>query len=164
MASRSVTSGASTTSQNIRVGVWLFVAAVVLLALVVGVRAFGSAGDGLTGRYYNNPNWTEPAAIVAADVDISTQTMTRRWEAVVPAAFSVRWTGTLSVPSTDLYTFELESDDGSRLFIDGALIIDNSGAHAPVAKRERVRLESGPHAVALDYRQLGGEFELAWRW
>ena len=40
--------------------------------------------------------------------------------------------GLLSVPSASAsttYIFTLASDDGSQLYIDGALVVDNGGAH-----------------------------------
>ena len=39
--------------------------------------------------------------------------------------YSVKWTGTLTPPTTGTYTFGLTSDDGSRLFINGKQVIDN---------------------------------------
>lgn len=40
-------------------------------------------------------------------------------------------TGILIVPQTGEYTFGLDSDDGSLLYIDGALNVDNGGPHGP---------------------------------
>lgn len=37
------------------------------------------------------------------------------------------WTDWLRVPATGTFTFYLESVDGSRLYIDGALRVDNGG-------------------------------------
>src|SRR4051794_3630174 len=39
--------------------------------------------------------------------------------------FYVRWTGVLKVPKNGNYKFYLNSDDGSRLLIDGKQIVDN---------------------------------------
>jgi pimeloyl-ACP methyl ester carboxylesterase len=46
-------------------------------------------------------------------------------------------------PRDGEYRFFLNSDDGSQLFIDGALAVDNSGDHAMREKEERVTLDSG---------------------
>lgn len=37
------------------------------------------------------------------------------------------FTGWLHTPASGAYAFTLESDDGSRLFLDGSLVVDNGG-------------------------------------
>ena len=39
--------------------------------------------------------------------------------------YSVRWTGQIQPTYSENYTFYLNSDDGSRLYINGQLIIDD---------------------------------------
>jgi hypothetical protein len=70
--------------------------------------------------------------------------------------FSVRCQGYIVVTESDLFSFELESDDGSRLYVNGALIIDNEGAHAMVKKAGVVALERGVHSLRIDYSQSAG--------
>ena len=41
--------------------------------------------------------------------------------------------------------------DGSRVFIDGNLIVDNSGYHGTQQKTGAVRLWAGYHSVVIDY-------------
>ena len=36
----------------------------------------------------------------------------------------MRWTGKLTPPRSGLYALGLRSDDGSRLYLDGKLVID----------------------------------------
>ncbi len=43
--------------------------------------------------------------------------------------FAIRWTGKIKIPKDGTYTFFLESDDGSRLLIDGKIVVDNGGLH-----------------------------------
>ena len=43
--------------------------------------------------------------------------------------FSVRWRGVVHCPTAGAYQFSTNSDDGSQLFIDGQLVVDNSGSH-----------------------------------
>ncbi len=44
--------------------------------------------------------------------------------------FAARWTGQLKITTGGAYRFYLESDDGSRLFIDNQQVINNGGLHA----------------------------------
>jgi hypothetical protein len=50
------------------------------------------------------------------------------------AHFSVRWSGVIRVPNDGNCTFFTESDDGSRLFIDGRQVVNNGGFHATRGK------------------------------
>ena len=49
--------------------------------------------------------------------------------------FALRFEGALSIDAEGEYTFWLKSDDGSRLTIDGKVVVDNDGIHACVQKR-----------------------------
>lgn len=65
--------------------------------------------------------------------------------------FYARWVGVIRVPKDALYTFRTESDDGSRLYIDGKLVVDNGGVHAPLGFTGKVKLKAGDHAIKIDY-------------
>jgi hypothetical protein len=65
--------------------------------------------------------------------------------------FCIRWTGYLYVEAEADYTFYLSTDDGSRLWIDGAQVIDNWGHHAVEERSARVRLARGEHELRVDY-------------
>lgn len=57
-----------------------------------------------------------------------------------------------SAPS-DYFTFRLISDDGSLLYVDGHLIIDNERRHPPASKQATVPLAAGEHIVNVEYYQ-----------
>jgi hypothetical protein len=55
------------------------------------------------------------------------------------------------------YSFFLTSDDGSRLFVDDNLAVDNWGNHSELTMAGTVQLEAGVHAVRVEYfDRLGG--------
>jgi hypothetical protein len=122
------------------------------------------AGDGLRAQYFTNPTWTGRPAIDAIDERPSTAAIQRRWNGRIPAQFSVRWIGYLTVPGTAVHTLSLTSDDGARLLVDGRLMVDNSGQHVALTTSSAVRLERGSHPVVIEYTQYGGEYELQWSW
>ena len=65
--------------------------------------------------------------------------------------FAIRWTGTIKIPRDGQYTFFLESDDGSRLLIDGKTVVDNGGLHDMQEQSESVELKAGEHEIRIDY-------------
>ncbi len=71
--------------------------------------------------------------------------------------FTARWTGVVTAAKAGTYEFATESDDGSRLSIDGKLVVDNGGTHAMARKAGTVELGAGPHQLKLEYIQGGGE-------
>lgn len=77
--------------------------------------------------------------------------------------YGLRFTGYISVPDDAVYLFSLNSDDGSKLFIDGKLVVDNDGLHSAVDKQAFVPLAKGAHAIVVAYFNGGWEGELGVR-
>ena len=64
------------------------------------------------------------------------------------------FTGFLKVPADGDYTFVLDSDDGSRLTIDGALVVEYDGVHGTGDPHTaKVSLRAGRLPIRLDYFQ-----------
>ena len=71
-----------------------------------------------------------------------------------------RFTGFLNVPADGSYTFYCASDDGTRLYIGGKLVVENDGVHSTTEKSGTVRLPAGDHPLTLAYFNGGGELTL----
>ncbi len=55
------------------------------------------------------------------------------------------------------HAFTLNSDDGSLLFIDGGLVVDNGGAHAPQTTSGSTSLTAGLHPFEIQFfEDFGG--------
>lgn len=54
------------------------------------------------------------------------------------------------------HDFSLYSDDGSRLYIDGNLIVDNSGVHSPSTVTNSYNLTAGYHSILIYQDENGG--------
>jgi mono/diheme cytochrome c family protein len=78
-----------------------------------------------------------------------------------PNNYAIVFEGYFLVKQPGKYRFELRSDDGSKLYIDDTLVVDNDGEHAPEIKRGEVALAAGVHKARLEFFQLGGGAELA---
>ena len=80
--------------------------------------------------------------------------------------FGVVFRGTLDAPKAGEYQFQLASDDGAALFIDGAKVINNDKIHpASTIKEGKVKLKPGSHEFRLEYFQAGGgaDIYVAWK-
>ena len=80
------------------------------------------------------------------------------------APFTIVWEGVLKIDKQYNYTFILGSDDGSLLFIDDEMIIDNRGAHATQEKQAKINLLPGLHNIRIQYCDLGGGAALYLKW
>lgn len=64
--------------------------------------------------------------------------------------------GFLVVTETEYVQFDLRSDDGSVLYVDGAKLLDNDNGHGPTDVSGTKYMRRGVHAMRLDYAQSGG--------
>ena len=80
-------------------------------------------------------------------------------------AFGFVFEGTLIVPKSGRCFFFLDSDDGSRLLIDGISVIENDGIHGQGNEKTGfLELPAGRHAIRLEYFQntFGVGLNVAW--
>jgi len=81
------------------------------------------------------------------------------------APFSVIWSGYLFVPESGNYRLITESDDGSWIYVNGTLVVDNGGEH-PIQRKERTAyLEKGYHWLVVKYfdQYFGAIMRLKWQ-
>jgi len=74
--------------------------------------------------------------------------------------FAIDYTGKFWIEHPGKFKFALTSDDGSRLYIDDRIVIDNDGIHPTATKEGTVELAVGVHRIRVSYYQ-GPGFELA---
>ena len=70
--------------------------------------------------------------------------------------FAFRYTGKLRIDKPGKYNFYLNSDDGSRLFLDGSLVVDNDGRHIPEMVAGTIRSTAGNHDLEVQYFEHDG--------
>jgi hexosaminidase len=65
-------------------------------------------------------------------------------------------TGYMEIPFDGVYTISLTSDDGSILWVDGLVEIDNDGLHSAATKSVRLAFEYGLHPIKICHFDAGG--------
>jgi len=128
------------------------------------------SGTGLTGNYFDNPDEgnafeTEPIITrIDSVVDFN-------WKSEAPGEglnkdhFHILWTGQIEAPFTDQYTIYANTDEFSRVWLNGERIIVNWWGFAKGYAQETVHLEAGQkYNLRFEYRDWTGsaKAELYW--
>jgi len=111
------------------------------------------AVNGLAYQYYESPSnyrvmpdFSRLTPVYQGAVNYPDLTVRRQRQ-----QYAFNYTGYVNVPANGIYTFTLNSSDGSRLLIDGDLVVDWNGDHSPSAKNGWVGLQAGLHRVNVQY-------------
>jgi hypothetical protein len=70
--------------------------------------------------------------------------------------YIMRFAGTLPLPMSGSWCFSTRSDDGSRLYIDGSLVVNNDGNHGPRTRTGCRSLGKGNHQIVVTFFENGG--------
>jgi hypothetical protein len=71
--------------------------------------------------------------------------------------FGADITGMINADIDGIFRFELFSDDGSLLFIDGNLVVDNGTPHGPQSVAKDVSLTMGLHSFEIQFFEDRGD-------
>jgi hypothetical protein len=127
---------------------------------------------GLQGDYYKGHGGTN----VATDAELATWTIdnttldtTINFPSVDGIEFradlgwtgyindiKIHWTGLVDIAAEGNVTFFTNSDDGSKLWIDGTLVVDNDGSHGMREYSGTIFLTEGLHDIDLRFAEGGG--------
>lgn len=124
-----------------------------------------AAACGLKGDYYQSST-TDTTRAFATATFRGTRTDARimfDYGTGAPAAgvtadgFQIRWTGRVVPRATEAVTFYTQTDDGVRLYINGALVIDSWMIQGLVERSATVNLTAGvPVAITMEYFDATG--------
>ena len=67
--------------------------------------------------------------------------------------FGIDYYGEFWIDAPGEYTFQLFSDDGARLYIDGNQVVDLDGLHIVLNREVQIHLDAGRHTLHLPYYQ-----------
>ncbi len=126
-------------------------------------------GTGLNGTYYPNTNLTFPSCSVKTDTAINFNWGTSPINAGsctnLSDNYTIRWTGYVLPQFTEDYTFFLGSDDGSRLFINDQLIINNWNIQAYTEKNGVINLTANTfYKITIEYWEATGDASVKLFW
>jgi len=125
-------------------------------------------GNGLLASYFAGQSFDLPA-LSRVDQDIAFHWGLDAPDAAVPAdRFSARWTGTVEPRYSEVYTFTVrvaETNEGTRLLVNDAPVIDAWIAPSALVSQGTVALEAGRrYPLTLEYFETigGAAVELLW--
>ena len=131
-------------------------------------------GTGLLGEY-----WTETSSSAFTNADFATApTLTRvdtnvdfNWGAGPPAPgisatdFTARWTGAVVPQFNETYTFYTTTDDGTRLWVNGQLLVNEWVDQAATEWSGTIALQAQQrYNLRMDYYQNGGNASATLAW
>ncbi len=131
-------------------------------ATLLAATTISGLASGLSFAYYESAsnfqiytsgtNWSSmpnfPALTPALQGAVSGLDLTPRRRR---DGYAFNYTGYLNVASNGLYAFTLNSDAGSKLYIDGQLVVNWDGQHSPADLSSWVGLQAGYHALNVQY-------------
>ncbi len=105
------------------------------------------------GKWTRMPDYRELTPIfegVATDLNVeSRQPSPDNWGIVLEGDFEIERPGD--------YTFYLKSDDGSKLYVDDKLVVDNDGDHSLLELKNATKLSAGTHKIRIEFFEASGE-------
>ena len=127
----------------------------VIVALISGA-AFGYVNyEYYEGTWDNVPDFDslEPVKTgVVSNFDISIRDREEN--------FGCRFRGLIDIGVSGSYTFFTTSDDGSNLYIDDILVVNNDGTHGTEQSSGNVELSEGEHVIEVNYFNKSGGLSL----
>jgi alpha-L-fucosidase len=111
------------------------------------------------GDFNSLPNFSqlkESAKGTVEDFDISLRKGTDK--------FAYVFEGFINIPADGIYKFYTSSDDGSQLFIDDKLIVDNDGLHGMLEKSGQAPLARRAHRIKVTFFEKTGGDDLQVQW
>jgi len=117
-------------------------------------------GQGLAYRYYEGswnklPDFSKLKAVKTGKTDGFDLSQRKRND-----NFAFVFEGYIMIDKAGLYRFISKSDDGSKLYIDNKVVVNNDGIHQSSFKAGTLNLTKGLHAIKVCYFEKNGREKL----
>ncbi len=115
--------------------------------------------NGLCYLYYEGewntlPNFQTLSAVKSGKIEQPNISVANRLEQI-----ALQFYGYIEVKKSGLYNFYTQSDDGSKIYIDGELLVSNDGIHPITESGAKIALAKGFHTITVEFfENYGGEF------
>jgi uncharacterized protein (TIGR03663 family) len=121
-------------------------------------------GPGLIAKYYYNIECIGNPFLSRVEKDPISFIYNDESKKPYRSPFGIEWEGYLFIPQKGVYQFATKSDDGSVVYIDEKLIVNNDDIHALKYVSAIIPLETGFHNIRIRYFDGGGGaiMELFW--
>ena len=120
---------------------------------------------GLLGEYFDNSAFDGEPAFTRVDSMVDFFWNQGSPEGLPGEYFSIRWTGQLVAETSGRYLLAITSDDGSRLYVNGELLVDNWGKHGMMDRSAMVDLEAGVAVdIKIEFYEETGEAGMRFGW
>jgi hypothetical protein len=116
----------------------------------------GTYGYGLDAAYYEGTWNVLPDFGAMSPVSSDVRSKVRITPRPRNDAFGFAFDGSIYLPTAGDYVLSLNSDDGSKLFLDGKLAVDNDGIHAMQERSATLSLAAGFHSLRVVYFERDG--------
>jgi large repetitive protein len=125
-----------------------------------------ASGSGLLGQYFATNNLTGAVALQR------TEALNFNWGSSAPGTgvpsnnFSARWTGSIEASATGSFSFQINSDSGMRVVLNGQLVIDDWTSHSARTRNSAsIALTANQrYSITVEYRELTGNAVAQLRW
>ena len=118
------------------------------------------------GSFDQLPDFDNLSPIASGSSDSISLSVTTETE-----TFALLFSNQITVTSAGTFEFQTNSDDGSKLYIDDVVVVDNDGLHAPIVANGQIFLQAGSYDLRVEffeknggevlevqYRVVGGDF------
>lgn len=123
------------------------------------------SGTGMQATYFSNATLTMPAAAQNVEPAVKLDTTTPLPAGVGPGPFSVRWTGYVYSPLTEDFTFLLRVRDAVRVWLNGALVLNEWKAQPETEFLVETKLRKGSlNALTIEYAHFAGPVVIGLSW
>ncbi|WP_025740279.1 carbohydrate-binding protein [Aquimarina pacifica] len=117
--------------------------------------------SGINYSYYEGSWDALPNFSALSPVDSGTTSGINLNNAIESDYFGLTFEGYINVAQNGSYTFYTTSDDGSKLSIDGNVVVNNDGLHGTKEESGAVCLEAGYHEIEVQYFEKTGGTSLS---
>lgn len=126
-------------------------------------QSTGTAAD-WTGKYYSSQDLSGDPVLTRQDAAINFD-----WQSGSPDSdlsidsFSVSWSAAVTFEA-GTYRFTAVADDGVRVFVDDALLLEDWNVHPATTTVKDTELTAGSHTVKVEYFEAGGLASISVAW